>query len=327
MKLLFSISLIFLGIEVLVLARSNTENSITKSGILTLLQRKTKTLHSTYESVENDLSHTGNFITVNCGNLSLVGGLQESRCRIFEYKSREYKQLSTLNFNGPFSSLLYFSSDSKLQENVVIAIGSPTYYDLVFGVGGSNCIEYLIMNESFRSNLWKICKDKLPLIVSDYQINLFENKIILTGGYNCQDREYTNQVWQGNITFEDSELRVTWSLLTPMLEKRFNHVAVVIRECLYCLGGEEDEDKEDLRSTECYSFKTGKWTYGQDLPCGLSQAKAVVDRSLKLCLIIGGVRDGVRTSKVSLFDPYDGLSDIEGVIDIDSYNEMSIVLL
>ena len=300
---------------------------------MTLRQNKTKALYSTYESVKNKLSHTSNFVTANCGNVSLVGGLQGGNSefpgisRIFEYKSTEYKQLPNLKNMGPFSSLIYFVSDSKLQDNVAIAIGSPSYYDLVFGTGGRNCIEYLIMNESFRSNSWKECYDRLPSNVSDYQINIFKNKLILTGGYNCEEREYTNQVWQGNITFEDFELRVTWSLLTPMLEKRFNHVAVVIGECLYCLGGEEDEDKEDQRSTECYSFKTGKWTYGQDLPCGLSQAKVVVDQSLKLCFIIGGVRDGVRSPKVSLFDPYDGLSDIEGVIDIDGYNEMSIVLI
>ena len=312
---------------------------------MTLRQNKTKALYSTYESVKNKLSHTSNFVTANCGNVSLVGGLQEGTCRIFEYKSKEYKQLPNLKFMGPFSSLIYFESDSKLHENVVIAIGSPSYYDLVFETAGRNCIEYLIMNESFRYNSWKVCNDKLPSNVSDYQINIFENKLILSGGYNCEDREYTNQVWQGDITFENysdsddsddnddsddlnnSALRVTWSLLKPMIEKRFNHVSFVIGDCLYCIGGEEDEDKEDLRSTEFYSFETEKWTKGQNLPFGLSQAKVVVDQALKLCFIIGGVRDGVRSSKVSLFDPYDGISDIEGAIDIDSYNEMSIVLL
>ena len=52
-----------------------------------------------------------------------------------------------------------------------------------------------------------------------------------------------------------------------------------------------------------------------------------MDQYLKLCFIIGGVRDGVRSSKVSFFDPIEGLFDIKEEIDIESYNEITAVLL
>ena len=232
-----------------------------------------------------------------------------------------------LNFKGTFSSIVHFSSNSPPQEDILIAVGYSSYYDLIFGTDGSNCIEYLVMNALFRSNPWRVCKDKIPSTVSDYQVNIYENKLILTGGYNCDDREYSNQVLEGSITFEKSELRVSWTLLKPMHEKRFNHVAAVIGDCLYCLGGEEDEDKDDLKSTEYYSFKSKEWKRGLNLQCCLSQAKGVVDQALKLCFIIGGVRDGVRSPQVSLFNPFEGLLDIEGDIDITSYNEITAVLL
>ena len=112
-----------------------------------------------------------------------------------------------------------------------------------------------------------------------------------------------------------------------MHEKRLNHVAIVIGDFLYCLGGEEDEEKDDLRSTEYYSFKTKEWVKGKDLSVGISQAKGVVVEALKLSFIIGGVRDGVKSSKVSLFDPVEGFLDIEREINLDSYNEMLAVLL
>ena len=258
---------------------------------------------------------------------SLETRINDKTCNVFEYDLKYSKRISNLNFKGHFYSLLFFLPPSKSQEKILIATGYSSYYDLIFGTEGSNCIEYLVLNDSYRTNSWMVCKDKLPSTVSDYQINIYKDQIILTGGYHCDDREYSNQVWQGNIVFDGTELRVGWTLLKPMHEKRLNHVAIVIGDFLYCLGGEEDEDKDDLRSTECYSFEAKKWVKGKDLSVGISQAKGVVVEALKLSFIIGGVRDGVKSSKVSLFDPVEGFLDIEREIDLDSYNEMSAVLL
>ena len=310
------------------MTRESTEDCETKSGILTFAYKgNPESIHVNYDPVEKCLIEMNNLVSVNCGNLTIIGGMKNNLYHIFEFELKECKQMSCLNFKGTFSSIVHFSSNSPPQEDILIAVGYSSYYDLIFGTDGSNCIEYLVMNALFRSNPWRVCKDKMPSTVSDYQVNIYENKLILTGGYNCDDREYSNQVLEGSITFEKSELRVSWTLLKPMHEKRFNHVAAVIGDCLYCLGGEEDEDKDDLKSTEYYSFKSKEWKRGLNLQCCLSQAKGVVDQALKLCFIIGGVRDGVRSPQVSLFNPFEGLLDIKGNIDITSYNEITAVLL
>ena len=339
---------IFSGIKILILTRRNQDYGQIQTGVLTLRSDSTQNFKATYEPVSNSFGDRHNLIATNGGSVSFIGGMMdmmdddlmdseivdslESRtnnrtCYVFEYDLKDSKRISNLNFKGPFSSLLYFSPSSKSQEKVLIATGYSSYYDLIFGTKGSNRIEYLILNGSYRTNSWKVCKDKLPSSVSDYQINKYKDKIILTGGYHCDDREFSNQVWQGNIVFDGTELRVSWTLLKPMHDKRLNHVAIVIGNSIYCLGGEEDEDKDDLKSTEYYSFETKEWARGKDLSFGLSQGKGVVVEALKLCFIIGGVRDGVKSSKVSLFDPVEGILDIEREIDLDSYNEIAAILL
>ena len=331
-----------LGIKILILTRRNQDYGQIQTGVLTLRSDSTQNFKATYEPVSNNFVDRHNLIATNVGNASFIGGMLdmdreivdslESRtndraCNVFEYDLKDSKRISNLNFEGPFSSLLYFSPSSKSQEKVLIATGYSSYYDLIFGTKGSNRIEYLILNDWYRTNSWKVCKDKLPSNVSDYQINIHKDQIILTGGYHCDDREYSNQAWQGNVVFDGTELRVSWTLLKPMHEKRLNHVAIVIDDFLYCLGGEEDEDKDDLKSTEYYSFVTKEWARGKDLSFGLSQAKGVVVEALKLCFIIGGVRNGVKSSKVSLFDPVEESIDIEKEINLDIYNEIAAVLL
>ena len=129
-----------------------------------------------------------------------------------------------------------------------------------------------------------------------------------------------------------------------MLENRSDHVAVVLENKLYCIGGLSTNDSSSaLKSTEYISldeiYSVGskwqgrfrKWKKGPDLHCTLYKAKALVsqsifDPSLQQCIITGGIRNGKNSSKISLFDPRKGLIDIEGELDIERCEHVAVLL-
>ena len=94
-----------------------------------------------------------------------------------------------------------------------------------------------------------------------------------------------------------------------MSENRCDHVALVIDDTLYCVGGEE------LKCTEYFSYKTRSWQKGPDLPFTLSNAKGVVDFSSKRLILIGGYRDDLRFPKLGYFDPQKQFVEINGELD------------
>jgi hypothetical protein len=187
------------------------------------------------------------------------------------------------------------------------------------GSEDQDTMEYLIMNDTFKCNDWQVCLDHLPERLYDHQINIFQNKLILTGG--CSSRP--NKAWEGNISFEP-ELRVKWTPLPSMLEFRDQHVAAVIGDKLFCIGGFNN------KSTEYYSSKTNSWQKGPDLPFTLIGAKGIVNSLLCQCFIVGGIvgdDHGQReSSKVYLFDPQKGLIDIQGEFGTPRSNHIAVLL-
>ena len=82
------------------------------------------------------------------------------------------------------------------------------------------------MNDSFKANSWQVCHEKLPSKLYAHQLNIFEGRIILTGGC-IGNLGQTNKAWEGNISFEP-EFRIKWIPLPPILESRMYHTTVVI---------------------------------------------------------------------------------------------------
>ena len=189
------------------------------------------------------------------------------------------------------------------------------------------------MNDSFRFNHWKVCSDKLPEGVKDCRINVLHDKLIITGGYYHE--RCSNKVWEGTISF-DPELRTNWTTLPSMLTGRENHLAVVIDNKLFCIGGTIKASatprkltKESIKSVEYFTFATNKWRKGPDLPFTLStshDAQATFDGVSQQCIITGGIRDGEISSKVSVFHPQKGMHDIQEVLDIGIGHHVAVLL-
>ena len=71
---------------------------------------------------------------------------------------------------------------------------------------------------------------------------------------------------------------------------------------------------------------SNKWQKSPDLQCTLSCAKCVVDDVSQTCFVIGGIRGGVHSSKVSLFEPEKGLIDIHVQIDKERYYHEAVLM-
>ena len=189
-------------------------------------------------------------------------------------------------------------------------------------VKGGNTMEYLMINNNFRINKWRVCDDKLPYSACGHGMNLLENRIILTGGE--VNGKLSNEVWQGKISLI-TKLHVNWFPLPPMMETRHNHVTVVIQEKLFCIGGDNGNGKHSA-STEYFSFEANCWQKGPELPFILSGGKAVVNKQQTQCFLLGGYRDGRNSTNISLFDPIKGITNIQGNLDFPRCNHIAVML-
>ena len=173
-------------------------------------------------------------------------------------------------------------------------------------------MEYLKMDGNFKSNSWQLCPDLLPLkIECGHQLNLLRGNLILTGGQlGWPKYEDSSQAWEGTIYF-DPVLRIKLTPLPGMKKDRRDHVAFVIGDTIYCVGGNR------LNCTEYFSYETNSWQKGPDLPFTLSNTKGVVYHTSKRFICIGGDRDGkvAESPKIGYFYPQKGLVDINGELE------------
>jgi hypothetical protein len=148
-------------------------------------------------------------------------------------------------------------------------------------------------------------------------MNLLHNKLILTGG--VIDDSSSNKAWQGIISF-NQQLRVNWSPLPQMMESRSGHVAIVIEDKLFCIGG------WDSKSSEYFCFVTNRWLKGPELPFTLWGAKAILTSQQNKCFLLGGQRNDEYSENITLFDPIKGVEKIEGCLDIPRFGHISVLL-
>jgi hypothetical protein len=149
-------------------------------------------------------------------------------------------------------------------------------------------------------------------------MNLLQDKLVITGGRI--NGSSSNKVWQGIISF-NQQLRVNWTPLPPMMETRFEHVAVVMQEKLFCIGG-----KGGGKSSEYFCFNTNRWLKGPELPFTLWRSKAILTKQQNQCFLVGGIRDGVCTGTITLFDPIKGAINIEGCLDFPRVRHIAVLL-
>ena len=127
------------------------------------------------------------------------------------------------------------------------------------------------------------------------------------------------------------ELSIIFNSLPPMQECRSSHTSVVIGNKLYCMGGCNNKGGEMFskysKSVECFSFSTMKWERCVDLHCTLYGGKAVLNYTSGEVFVIGGQRNRQPSSKISLYDPKGGITNIcEGNMDIERSHHVAVLL-
>ena len=106
------------------------------------------------------------------------------------------------------------------------------------------------------------------------------------------------------------------------MESRSEHVAIVIQDKLFCIGGRESNSK----SSEYYSFETNCWQKGPELPFMLWGAKAVHIKKGNQCFLLGGTRNCKKPENISLFDPITGVTNIEGGLDVPHQYHIAVLI-
>ena len=336
-----------------------SQNKSVKSGILTLRHMCTEdSMQATYELVQNHGIPAYGRFAANCNGRIICGeknsrvghtagglfdvpsavahreGLERTK-NVYQFENNRFTQIKPLNWKIFDPSAVYFPPNIVNDVGVLIILS---------GWGDENRelskqMEYLIMDDSFSCNDWRMCLDCVPVKLDSHQTNNFQKKLILTGGeisgagmeweewlktYKEWDKKSESNAWEGSISFEP-ELRVKWNPLPPMRVQRCDHIAVVIGDKLFCIGGQK------TKSTEYYSFATNSWQQGPELPFTIYGATGVVNALLGQCFIVGGCivvddRGGIHSSKVYLFDPQKGLIDVKGEFDIGGMNNIAVLL-
>ena len=298
-------------------------NYTSNSAILNIHQTNKDKFHLTYDQITKfPIAYGTMQLGVKCNDRIICGGGFQSFYEkyggdeyddcddialkdMYEWSASQFMPIKPFNIRYYEMSSVYVPPDITNTDGVLIVISG--YH------GTLGTMQYLIMDDMFRSNDWNICSDRLPCHIP--QINILGNKLILTGGGDA-DRwgEITNKVWEGSVSFE-KELRVKWALLPPMRRHRVDHVSVVIDDEIFCIGGgceppkrTNSDGKTHDYTTEFFSFKSNVWQKGPDLPFPLERAKAVFNKLTKQCFIVEGsiFSDG----NVYFFDPEKGLIDI-----------------
>jgi hypothetical protein len=278
---------------------------------LTIFQTPHDSFETTFQPIKEISNVPEGGFSVNCNGRIIVGGTHSfesenwrSSRNIFVFESNNFTEIQSLNFRRSCNPAVYYSNTAQNHENVLIVTD---------GYESVGIMEYLIMSDSFRTNQWNVCSDRLPFEPSstnhfNHRLTIFQNKLILTGvtGGDTHWKSLSNEVWMGTLSFKP-ELRVNWTSFPSMHESRAGHVAVVLDHKLFCIGG------YNTKSTEYYSNITGSWQTGPYLPFTLYDANCIVNHTSTQCILFGGYRDGRRNchSEISVFDPYSGLSNVQ----------------
>ena len=290
---------------------------------------------------------------VSCNKKLIIGGGSysdgQSTMKTFEESdssSHNFQPIMPLNYGRTGASACY----SPWHRKVIVAGGTSTYLDdyTLYDLRNVELLDTrpkIIGSSSLSTNKWIACKDKIPGIFgANIEVFALLDKIILV------DIEY-NKIYEGRILPEetndvqrhrnsdihmtDFELRgqvnwnkavipqvnISWATF-PELKKRYNHAIVVLgNRLLLCIGGHYSCNDRCAKNCEYFSYDTGTWNIGPELPFCLEQAQILpLDNeeesdSLRF-LIVGGKRDHYVCQALSLFDLGKGtINHFKGTLD------------
>ena len=146
------------------------------TGILSLRKNVTQgAIKSTHKTVWPVLTSMGKFgFGVKCNQPVICS----SGYSVYEWNTNLYIEMESLNVGRKFCSSVYVPHNINNYGGVlIVACGRDDENN------GLKSVEYLIMNNSFRSNKWCVCENNMPYKLSGHKMIIFQNKLILTGGH------------------------------------------------------------------------------------------------------------------------------------------------
>ena len=172
-------------------------------------------------------------------------------------------------------------------------LGATVLDDLIYSAGGAGLVEPRADFEVFDplSSNWRPLS-AVPVGVEGFGITAWRDRIWLAGGYTSETRaEPSDQVWS-----YDPQMDV-WQSETPLAGPKASFALVAVMDRLVALGGEHGF--EDLM---VYDPASVEWSAraAPDETRRRGAAAVVLNDEIWL---IGGVRDGLSSARVDIYDP------------------------
>ena len=181
-----------------------------------------------------------------------------------------------------------------------VSINIQNFYEVLIGDDNSEAtgqtLEYLIMNDSVRSNDCHVCRDTIPDNGNSHQIDVYRSQLMVAGGILDNLRGMVDCVWEENGCNEE-QLRVKWIHLRPVLECICCHASVVIDGMTFYMEG-----RIEWKSAE-NTFHLNN-TYSKNVHCRLiarERSICVVNQPTRQSFITRGFWNGDVVSKLYLF--------------------------
>ena len=117
---------------------------------------------------------------VNCNGRIICGAGRDDSDKklnnVFEFRNNNFTEIKPLKTKRYYCSSLYIPNTLQNHDGFLLVAGS-------YRGEGKNTMEYLMINDNVENNDWILCEDNLPCTFHRHQMNLLQNKLILTRGY------------------------------------------------------------------------------------------------------------------------------------------------
>ena len=147
--------------------------------------------NATFQPLGHHFTAVSGCFSANSDSVVIGGGYHSSGLtldQVFSFNGKYFEEMQPLIEARFWAASISCEISLKDRPNyILVAGGCGVLYP-------KNSIEYLKMDEKFKSNPWHLCPDVLPFKASGHQLNILEGKLILTGGFNGEIRKVCNEV-------------------------------------------------------------------------------------------------------------------------------------
>ena len=171
------------------------------------------------------------------------------------------------------------------------------------GQDGLDSIEVLNMNQ--HPLRWMMFQGKLPFMLYDHVVIVYQDKLYVIGGYNWSENKTSDLIHELALAAPYSA-----KVLARMPQPRRNHRAEIVNGKLFIFGGRTtDSNKDTIDSVLVYDFTTKKLKTCPSLPRPVYAMSTSVTWGNMIIVIGGADKNNQILNDVIMYDTETGRSE------------------